>query len=95
MNISNRLNESLALLNKFEQLVNTPKNNSKILNCISNISDDLKKYNSLEQFESAELKFNDNKLIIREIIKKIDNLTHIVLPKSQLSNNFSKNQSTK
>ena len=79
MNISNRLNESLALLNKFEQLVNTPKNNSKILNCINNISDDLK-YNSLEQFELAELKMNDNKLKIREIIKKIDNLTDIVLP---------------
>ena len=95
MNISNRLNESLALLNKLEQLVNTPKNNSKILNCINNISDDLKKYNSLEQFELAELKMNDNKLKIREIIKKIDNLTDIVLPKSELSNNFSKIQSTK
>ena len=88
MTISERLVESLDLLNKFEQAINIPKNNDNISNFIEKITIDLKKYNLMDNFDKNELNNQDNKIKIKEIINKIDNLNKIILPKSKLADNF-------
>ena len=42
----------------------------------------------MDNFDKNELNNQDNKIKIKEIINKIDNLNKIILPKSKLADNF-------
>ncbi len=89
MEFAQKLNNSLKLLENFELAVNVPNNNKNILDCVEAITLDMDQYKSKENFDSFNSENTEVSTTIREIIKKIDNLNKIVLPKSELSNKFS------
>tara|TARA_B100000965_G_C19581558_1_gene753799 strand:+ start:492 stop:779 length:288 start_codon:yes stop_codon:yes gene_type:complete len=89
MEFAQKLNNSLKLLENFELAVNVPNNNKNILDCVEAIALDMDQYKSKENFDSCNSENTEVSTTIKEIIKKIDNLNKIVLPKSELSNKFS------
>tara|TARA_B100000579_G_scaffold427277_1_gene435683 strand:+ start:801 stop:1088 length:288 start_codon:yes stop_codon:yes gene_type:complete len=89
MEFAQKLNNSLKLLENFELAVNVPNNNKNILDCVEAITLDMDQYKSKENFDSCNSENTEVSTTIKEIIKKIDNLNKIVLPKSELSNKFS------
>ena len=86
--MSEKLSNSLNLLDEFEKAVLIPKNNKNVLKFIERINADLEKYNHQEVLKEVDLDINNNKTKIKNIINRIDNLNKIVLPKSKLGNEF-------
>ncbi len=88
MKISDKLSESIDLLDKFQLAVLKSKNNDNILNFIEKLTIDLEKYNSTHEIDKSDLEKSEIKVKVTEIINKIDDLNKIVLPKSKLSDDF-------
>ena len=89
MEFALKLNESLKLLENFEQAITLPNNNKNIIDCIEAITLDMKQYQQKENLIGFSAKNNETSTIINEIIKKIDDLNKTVQPKSELINKFS------
>tara|TARA_B100001741_G_C16290111_1_gene476398 strand:- start:51 stop:332 length:282 start_codon:yes stop_codon:yes gene_type:complete len=86
--MSETLKESSKLLDDFEKNLLLSNNNENILDCVKLISNDIQKYtdlNALKEFNISEI---ETKSKIQEIIKKIDHLNNLVLPKLKLNEKF-------
>ncbi len=88
MSMIEALMESSKLLDDFEKNIIISKNNEKILECINNISNDIKKYSDKNSLYSLNISEIETKSRIEEIIKKIDHLNNLVLPKLELNDKF-------
>ncbi len=89
MELDQKLNKSLELLENFEQAINLPNNNKNILDCVEAITLDMSQYQQKENLTRFSEEKNETNKIIKEIIQKIDDLNKTVRPKSELSNKFS------
>ena len=89
MELDQKLNKSLKLLENFEQAINLPNNNKNILDCVEAITLDMSQYQQKENLIDSNFTKNQTSTIIKEIIQKIDNLNKTVQSKSELSNKFS------
>ena len=89
MELDQKLNKSLKLLENFEQAINLPNNNKNILDCVEAITLDMSQYQQKENLIDSNFTKNETSTIIKEIIQKIDNLNKTVQSKSELSNKFS------
>ncbi len=89
MEFALKLNESLKLLENFEQAITLPNNNKNIIDCVEAITLDMKQYQQKENLIEFSATKNETNKIIKEIIKKIDDLNKTVQPKSELINKFS------
>ncbi len=89
MEFALKLNESLKLLENFEQAITLPNNNKNIIDCIEAITLDMKQYQQKENLIGFSATKNQTSKIVKEIIKKIDDLNKTVQPKSELINKFS------
>ena len=86
--MSETLKASSKLLDDFEKNLLLSNNNENILDCVKLISNDIQKYtdlNALKEFNISEI---ETKSKIQEIIKKIDHLNNLVLPKLKLNEKF-------
>ena len=82
------LNESSKLLDDFEKNISLSQNSEKILKCINLISEDIQKYTDKKTLDDLNISEIETKNKIQEIIKKIDHLTNLVLPKLELNDKF-------
>ena len=89
MELDQKLNKSLKLLENFEQAINLPNNNKNILDCVEAITLDMSQYQQKENLIDSNFTKNQTSTIIKEIIQKINNLNKTVQSKSELSNKFS------
>ena len=95
MSMPEALEESSKLLDNFEKNLSLSNNNKNILNCINLITNDIQKYTDKNALEGMKISESETKLKIQEIIKKIDHLNNLVLPKLELKNKFAEFNSQK
>ena len=88
MEFAQKLNNSLKLLENFEQAVSVPNNNKNILDCVEAITIDMNQYQCKENLINGNSEKKEISSTIKEIVEKIDNLNKTVLPKSELSDKF-------
>ena len=86
--MSETLKESSKLLDDFEKNLLLSNNNENILDCVKLISNDIQKYTDINALKELNISEIDTKSKIQEIIKKIDHLNNLVLPKLKLNEKF-------
>ena len=86
--MSETLKESSKLLDDFEKNLLLSNNNENILDCVKLISNDIQKYTDINALKDLNIFEIETKSKIQEIIKKIDHLNNLVLPKLKLNEKF-------
>ena len=86
--MSETLKQSSKLLDDFEKNLLLSNNNENILDCVKLISNDIQKYTDINALKDLNLSKIETKSKIQEIIKKIDHLNNLVLPKLKLNEKF-------
>ena len=86
--MSETLKESSKLLHDFEKNLLLSNNNENILDCVKRISNDIQKYTDINALKELNISEIETKSKIQEIIKKIDHLNNLVLPKLKLNEKF-------
>ena len=86
--MSETLKESSKLLDDFEKNLLLSNNNENILDCVKLISNDIQKYTNKNALNELNISEIETKSKIQEIIKKIDHLNNLVLPKLKLNEKF-------
>ena len=86
--MSETLKQSSKLLDDFEKNLLLSNNNENILDCVNLISNDIQKYTDINALKELNISEIEIKLKIQEIIKKIDHLNNLVLPKLKLNEKF-------
>ena len=86
--MSETLKESSKLLDDFEKNLLLSNNNENILDCVNLISNDIQKYTDINALKELNISEFETKSKIQEIIKKIDHLNNLVLPKLKLNEKF-------
>jgi len=86
--MSETLKESSKLLDDFEKNLLLSNNNENILDCVNLISNDIQKYTDINALKELNISEIEIKSKIQEIIKKIDHLNNLVLPKLKLNEKF-------
>ena len=86
--MSETLKQSSKLLDDFEKNLLLSNNNENILDCVNLISNDIQKYTDINALKEINISEIDIKSKIQEIIKKIDHLNNLVLPKLKLNEKF-------
>ena len=86
--MSETLKESSKLLDDFEKNLLLSNNNENILDCVKRISNDIQKYTDINALKELNISEIETKSKIQEIIKKIDHLNNLVLPKLKLNEKF-------
>ena len=86
--MSETLKESSKLLDDFEKNLLLSNNNENILDCVKLISNDIQKYTDINALKDLNISEIETKSKIQEIIKKIDHLNNLVLPKLKLNEKF-------
>ena len=86
--MSETLKESSKLLDDFEKNLLLSNNNENILDCVKLISNDIQKYTDINALKELNISEIETKSKIQEIIKKIDHLNNLVLPKLKLNEKF-------
>ena len=82
------LKQSSKLLDDFEKNLLLSNNNENILDCVKLISNDIQKYTDINALKELNISEIEIKSKIQEIIKKIDHLNNLVLPKLKLNEKF-------
>ena len=82
------LKQSSKLLDDFEKNLLLSNNNENILDCVKLISNDIQKYTDINALKDLNISEIETKSKIQEIIKKIDHLNNLVLPKLKLNEKF-------
>ena len=82
------LKQSSKLLDDFEKNLLLSNNNENILDCVKLISNDIQKYTDINALKNLNISEIETKSKIQEIIKKIDHLNNLVLPKLKLNEKF-------
>ena len=86
--MSETLKESSKLLDDFEKNLLLSNNNENILDCVKLISNDIQNYTDIDALKELNISEIETKSKIQEIIKKIDHLNNLVLPKLKLNEKF-------
>ena len=86
--MSETLKQSSKLLDDFEKNLLLSNNNENILDCVNLISNDIQKYTDINALKELNISEIEIKSKIQEIIKKIDHLNNLVLPKLKLNEMF-------
>ena len=86
--MSETLKQSSKLLDDFEKNLLLSNNNENILDCVKLISNDIQKYTDINALKELNISEIEIKSKIQEIIKKIDHLNNLVLPKLKLNEKF-------
>tara|TARA_B100001758_G_C18269122_1_gene535355 strand:+ start:172 stop:453 length:282 start_codon:yes stop_codon:yes gene_type:complete len=86
--MSETLKESSKLLDDFEKNLLLSNNNENILDSVKLISNDIQKYTDINALKDLNISEIETKSKIQEIIKKIDHLNNLVLPKLKLNEKF-------
>ena len=86
--MSETLKQSSKLLDDFEKNLLLSNNNENILDCVKLISNDIQKYTDINALKELNISEIETKSKIQEIIKKIDHLNNLVLPKLKLNEKF-------
>lgn len=86
--MSETLKQSSKLLDDFEKNLLLSNNNENILDCVNLISNDIQKYTDINALKEINISEIEIKSKIQEIIKKIDHLNNLVLPKLKLNEKF-------
>tara|TARA_B100001996_G_C18186697_1_gene410454 strand:- start:197 stop:478 length:282 start_codon:yes stop_codon:yes gene_type:complete len=86
--MSETLKQSSKLLDDFEKNLLLSNNNENILDCVNLISNDIQKYTDINALKELNISEIEIKSKIQEIIKKIDHLNNLVLPKLKLNEKF-------
>ena len=86
--MSETLKESSKLLDDFEKNLLLSNNNENIFDCVNLISNDIQKYTDINALKELNISEIEIKSKIQEIIKKIDHLNNLVLPKLKLNEKF-------
>lgn len=86
--MSETLKASSKLLDDFEKNLLLSNNNENILDCVKLISNDIQKYTDINALKELNISEIETKSKIQEIIKKIDHLNNLVLPKLKLNEKF-------
>ena len=86
--MSETLKASSKLLDDFEKNLLLSNNNENILDCVKLISNDIQKYTDINALKELNISEFETKSKIQEIIKKIDHLNNLVLPKLKLNEKF-------
>ena len=86
--MSETLKQSSKLLDDFEKNLLLSNNNENILDCVNLISNDIQKYTDINALKELNISEIETKSKIQEIIKKIDHLNNLVLPKLKLNEKF-------
>ena len=86
--MSETLKQSSKLLDDFEKNLLLSNNNENILDCVKLVSNDIQKYTDINALKELNISEIEKKSKIQEIIKKIDHLNNLVLPKLKLNEKF-------
>ena len=86
--MSETLKASSKLLDDFEKNLLLSNNNENILDSVKLISNDIQKYTDINALKDLNISEIETKSKIQEIIKKIDHLNNLVLPKLKLNEKF-------
>ena len=86
--MSETLKASSKLLDDFEKNLLLSNNNENILDCVKLISNDIQNYTDIDALKELNISEIETKSKIQEIIKKIDHLNNLVLPKLKLNEKF-------
>ena len=86
--MSETLKASSKLLDDFEKNLLLSNNNENIVDCVKLISNDIQKYTDINALKELNISEIETKSKIQEIIKKIDHLNNLVLPKLKLNQKF-------
>ena len=86
--MSETLKASSKLLDDFEKNLLLSNNNENILDCVKLISNDIQNYTDIDALKEFNISEIETKSKIQEIIKKIDHLNNLVLPKLKLNEKF-------